>query len=364
VLINFIRTAVIILGPVIGYFQISPDAKGILIGVGAAILIIGFEIAIDRITLDSLIAGVIGAVLGLVSAQLFNWVIYQMNSPRLYEISQQYSLLIHLVMAYLGLVIAVRKKSELDLLDRDIILKGPKRKLMNAHVVDTSVLIDGRIADVCDAKFVSGLLVVPRFVLRELQNIADSSDTHRRSRGRRGMEVLARLQENTEVPVKIFDKDFPDIKEVDGKLVALARELGAKIFTTDFNLNKIAGIQGVTVLNVNDLANALKPVVLPGETMSIFVAKEGKEKDQGVGYLDDGTMVVVEEGRRLIGRKADVMVTSILQTSAGRMIFTKSRERGGHERHERHEPREPEAAEAPPAEERPSSPDKSVNGEP
>ncbi len=330
-LINIIRTIVIILGPVIGYMQISHDAKGILIGVAAALLIISVEILVDRVSLDSLIAGVIGAVIGLVSAQLLNWVIYQLDNPKIYDLSQKYSLLSHVIFAYLGLVIAVRKKSELDLLDRDIIVKGSKKKLMNTHVVDTSVLIDGRIADICEAKFVSGTLVIPRFVLKELQNIADSADTHRRTKGRRGMEILSRLQENPDVPVKIFDKDFDDIKEVDSKLVALSRELGAKIFTTDFNLNKIASLQGVTVLNINDLANALKPVVLPGETMSIFVVKEGKEKDQGIGYLDDGTMVVVEEGRRALGRRVDATVTSILQTSAGRMVFTKSKEK--HQEH-------------------------------
>lgn len=333
-LINIIRIIVIILGPVIGYMQISPDAKGILIGVAAALLIISVEILVDRVSLDSLIAGVIGAVIGLVSAQLLNWVIFQLDNPRLYDLSQKYSLLSHVIFAYLGLVIAVRKKSELDLLDRDIIVKGSKKKLMNTHVVDTSVLIDGRLADICEAKFVSGTLVIPRFVLKELQNIADSADTHRRSKGRRGMEILSRLQENPDVPVKIFDKDFDDIKEVDSKLVALSRELGAKIFTTDFNLNKIASLQGVTVLNINDLANALKPVVLPGETMSIFVVKEGKEKEQGIGYLDDGTMVVVEEGRRALGRRVDATVTSILQTSAGRMVFTKSKEKHQEQHHE------------------------------
>ncbi|HRY29885.1 MAG TPA: hypothetical protein P5079_07585 [Elusimicrobiota bacterium] len=326
-LINLIRLLVIIVGPVIGYMQISPDAKGILIGVAAAVLIIAVEIVIDKVALDALISGVIGAIVGLVSAQLLNWVVYQMDNPRIYELLQKYSLLIHVVFAYLGLAIFVRKRSELELLDRDLIVKGSKKKLSNTHVVDTSVLIDGRIADVCETKFLGGTLVVPRFVLSELQHIADSSDSNRRARGRRGMEILSRLQENPDVPVKIFDKDFADIKEVDSKLVALSKDLGAKILTTDFNLNKIASLQGVVVLNINDLANALKPVVLPGESMSVFVVKEGKEREQGVGYLDDGTMVVVEDGRRFIGHKLNVMVTSILQTSAGRMIFTKSKDR-------------------------------------
>jgi uncharacterized protein YacL len=339
-LINMIRFFVIILGPVIGYFQISPDGKGILIGTGAAILIIAVEIIIDRVALDALISGVIGAIVGLVAAQLINWGIYQVNDPRLFELAQKYSLLTHIVFAYLGLVIFVRKRTELELLDRDLIVKGSKRKSQMLHIIDTSALIDGRIVDVCESRFLSGTLVVPRFVLLELQRIADSPDNARRARGRRGMDMLARLQENPEMPAKIFDKDYPDVKEVDSKLVSLARELGGKIITTDFNLNKVASLQGVVVLNVNDLANALKPVVLPGETMNIFLVKEGKERDQGVGYLDDGTMVVVEEGRRQIGHRLNVTVTSILQTSAGRMIFTRLRDKGGHEPREQQQPAE------------------------
>ncbi len=326
-LINLIRTLVIIAGPTIGYLQISRDWKGIIIGVVAALLIIAVEIVVDRVALDALISAVIGAIIGLVTAQLLRWVVYQMGSPQIYELAEKYSLLSHVVLAYMGMTIFVRKRSELELLDRDLLVKGSKKKMMSAHIVDTSVLIDGRIADVCESKFIYGTMVVPRFVLRELQHIADSSDSARRTRGRRGMEILSRLQENPEIPVKIFDKDFSDIKEVDSKLVALARELGGKILTTDFNLNKIASIQGVTVLNINDLANSLKPVVLPGEGMSVFVVKEGKERDQGIGYLDDGTMVVVEDGHRFIGQKTSVSVTSILQTSAGRMIFTRPREK-------------------------------------
>jgi uncharacterized protein YacL len=227
-------------------------------------------------------------------------------------------------------------------LDRDLIVKGSKKKLQSTHIVDTSVLIDGRVADVCESKFISGTLVVPRFVLQELQNVADSADGAKRARGRRGMDILARLQQNPEVPVKIFDKDYPAIKEVDSKLVALARDLGGKIMTTDFNLNKVASLQGVTVLNINDLANALKPVVLPGETMNLYVVKEGKEKEQGVGYLDDGTMVVVEDGRRHLGQRLQVSVTSILQTSAGRMIFTKSK--GDNRGHSAPAPIQPQTA--------------------
>lgn len=322
-LINIIRGLVIVVGPIIGYTQISKDATGILVGVAAALLVIGAEIVIERVPLDALISAVIGGVMGLVCAQLFNWILFQLGNDRLFAMAQKGSLITHLVLAYLGMVLFLRKRSELELLDRDLLVKGGKRKSAATYLVDTSVLIDGRIADICDTKFISGTLVVPRFILRELQMVADSNESAKRARGRRGMDILARVQENPEVPVRIFDKDFQDIKEVDGKLVALAKDLNAKILTTDFNLNKIASLQGVTVLNVNDLANAMKAVVLPGENMNLYVLKEGKERDQGVAYLDDGTMVVVEDGRRVIGQRVTVTVASILQTSAGRMIFTK-----------------------------------------
>jgi uncharacterized protein YacL len=362
-LINIIRAVVLLGGPAVGYFQISNDWKGILIGLVAAGVVIGVELVIDHIPLDSIISAVIGAILGLISAQLMNWVVFQMNNPKLYELAERYSLLTNLMFACLGAVIFIRKRSELDLIDRDLIVKGGKRKNATTHIVDTSALIDGRVADVCESRFVAGTLVVPRFVLAELQHVADSADAVRRAKGRRGMDILSRLQENAELPVRIFDKDFPEIREVDSKIVSLAKELGAKVITTDFNLNKIASLQGVTVLNVNDLANALKPVVLPGEAMSAFVVKEGKEKDQGVAYLDDGTMVVVEEGRRSVGQKVTVIVSSILQTSAGRMIFAKAvRERHHDQGHRRQEPAAaggapsephgdaPEAGGAPPAE--------------
>jgi uncharacterized protein YacL len=202
----------------------------------------------------------------------------------------------------------------------------------NQKVLDTSVIIDGRIADVCDTGFIEGNLIVPQFILQELQHIADSADSLRRARGRRGLDILHRIQKMSGITVKIVEDDFPKIKEVDAKLVALAKMMDAKILTNDFNLNKVAALQGVPVLNINELANALKPVVLPGETMKVFVLKEGKEQNQGVAYLDDGTMVVVENGRRFIGKNIDVSVTSVLQTTAGRMIF--SRPKNEHDRHE------------------------------
>jgi uncharacterized protein YacL len=188
-------------------------------------------------------------------------------------------------------------------------------------ILDTSVIIDGRIADLSETSFLEGRLIVPRFVLRELQQIADSGDSLKRNRGRRGLDILNKIQKSKKLDVRIHEEDFPDIKEVDAKLIKLAQLLSAKVFTNDFNLNKIAELQGIKVLNINDLANALKPVVLPGELLNVKITKEGKEYSQGVAYLDDGTMIVVDNAKYLIGKTINVTVSSILQTSAGRMIF-------------------------------------------
>lgn len=327
------RLITIVIGPVIGWYKISSDAKGIAIGVGAALFIIAVEIIIDRVPLNHLLFGVIGAGLGLIFAWFVNEAVLLVNDPRLSNVTAKFAPLIYVIMTYLGMVISVRRQQEIDALDRGEIVggKGARRRGQELKVVDTSAIIDGRIADVYETKFLSGTLIVGRFILKELQDIADSSDAGKRSRGRRGLDILQRLQDHPDIQVKVVDKDYPDVRDVDGKLVMLAREFDAQVLTTDFNLNKVASLQGVTVLNVNDLANALKPAVLPGDTMIIFIAKEGKEKEQGVGYLDDGTMVVVEEGRRMVGKKVDVAVTSVLQTSAGRMIFTKMRDKeNGH----------------------------------
>ena len=195
---------------------------------------------------------------------------------------------------------------------------GPERRY---KILDTSVIIDGRIADICETGFVDGTLVVPQFVLKELQFVADSSDALKRNRGRRGLDILQKIQKMASVEVIVSDMDFPNVREVDLKLIELARSLQGKIVTNDFNLNKVAQLRGIEVLNINELANALKPVVLPGESMKVFILKEGKEYNQGVAYLDDGTMVVVDNARRLIGKTIDVIVTSVLQTTAGKMIF-------------------------------------------
>ena len=224
------------------------------------------------------------------------------------------------IMPYIGFLMGARKS---EWFDPGYYLRFFKeKKFGRTHkILDTSVIIDGRIMDICDTAFIEGSLMVPQFVLKELQLIADSSDSLKRQRGRRGLDVLDHLQKSSRVSIVISDLDFPDIKDVDSKLIELAKQVEAKIITNDFNLNKVAQLHKIPVLNINELANALKPVVLPGETMRLFILKEGKEKDQGVAYLDDGTMVVVDNSRKMIGQTIDITVTSVLQTTVGKMIF-------------------------------------------
>lgn len=197
------------------------------------------------------------------------------------------------------------------------------KKTLSLKVLDTSAIIDGRIADICEGGFMEGTIILPRFILQELQHIADSGDNLKRSKGRRGLDVINAIKKCPNVEVKIIDKNYSDIKQVDEKLVALAKELNAKIITNDYNLNKVAEIQNVKVLNINDLSNAIKPIFLPGERINIKIMKEGKEKDQGIAYLNDGTMIVVDNARRFIGRRVEAVVTNVLQTDAGRLIFAK-----------------------------------------
>jgi uncharacterized protein YacL len=223
-------------------------------------------------------------------------------------------------MAYVGLMVGAAKGDYLELSALGGILtdKASRRDL---KILDTSVIIDGRIADVAETGFLTGSLIIPQFILRELQQVADSPDSSKRQRGRRGLDMLNRLQNNSSLDIQIVETDFPAVREVDLKLIELGKQLDAVIVTNDFNLNKVSQLRGVSVLNINELANALKPVVLPGEAMRVFILKEGKEYNQGVAYLDDGTMVVVDNARRLIGKNADIAVTSVLQTTAGKMIF-------------------------------------------
>ncbi len=225
-----------------------------------------------------------------------------------------------IIMPYIGFLVGTQKYEWLDPAHLFSFFQE-KNTGRSYKILDTSVIIDGRIADICDTAFIEGQLVVPQFILKELQLVADSADSIKRQRGRRGLDVLDRLQKSSQVSVVISEMDFPEIKDVDSKLIELAKHLDAKIITNDFNLNKVAQLQGIPVLNINELANALKPVVLPGETIKVFILKEGKEKDQGVAYLDDGTMVVVDNSRKMIGQTVDITVTSVLQTTVGKMIF-------------------------------------------
>jgi len=294
---------------------------GIVLGILFGLLTVYSDLLLRKVDFGTLIGGLIGLSFGLLFAALVFMPIRVMVSEDMAAVS----FLLKGIFGYGGLLVGMRRGRGITLqaLLRMITGKGFEE---NLKILDTSVIIDGRIAEICEAGFVEGVFIVPQFILQELQYIADSQDSIKRARGRRGLDVLHRIQKMTNITVKIIEEDFPKIKEVDSKLVALGQLLNAKIITNDFNLNKVAQLQGVSVLNINELANSLKPVVLPGETMRIFVLKEGKEYNQGVAYLEDGTMVVVENGRRLMGKNAEVSVTSVLQTTAGRMIFAKTKE--------------------------------------
>jgi uncharacterized protein YacL len=316
------RGLILLACPAFTYFAVSKEPNSVAVGAGAGILIVAFEMLLEGMSLLTMIVGIIGGIGGFVASKFLNVMIQSTQLTELVNAWDKFAPLSHFALATLGIVVAVRKFPELDSLDKDI-LASARRRGSDLKVLDTSAIIDGRVVDICETKFLSGAIVVPRFVLNEMHKLADSEDDLKRARGRRGLDMLARMQENPEVPIKIIDRDVPEIDEVDGKLVRLAKDLSAKVMTTDFNLNKVAALEGVVCLNVNDLTTALKPVVLPGEVMTLFVMKAGKEREQGVGYLDDGTMVVIEEGRERIGKRVDAQVTSILQTSAGRMIFSK-----------------------------------------
>lgn len=318
------RAFVILCCPAIVYFQITRTGKGAALGLAVGVVIVVIEMLIAEVNLLTMISGILGASFGIIVAKLMDYTVFQIGNEALYSAWDKYSTLRYFAFGVLGMIVAVRKFPEFDELDKDILKMG-KRRGADMKILDTSAIIDGRVIDISETKFLSGTLIVPRFVLNELHQLADSPDSLKRARGRRGLDILARLQENPDIPVKILDKDVAEIPDVDGKVVRLARDMGAKVITTDFNMNKMAALEAVVCLNVNDLGTALKPVVLPGESMSLFVMKEGKEREQGVAYLDDGTMVVIEDGRKHIGKRVEVGVTSILQTSAGRMIFAKAR---------------------------------------
>ena len=294
--------------------------------------IVGFlkwiEDGLIRLPIGDLFFGSLGLIIGLVISYLIN---LPLQEIKLQWISQIVPLFLMILLGYLGFQVGFRRREELAnlvnlnrrdkkrVLEEEVLIE-PQSK---PKILDTSVIIDGRIADICQTNFLEGPIVIPQFVLGELQHIADSSDVLKRNRGRRGLDILNRIQKELSISVEIYEGDFEDIPEVDSKLIKLAKVMDGILVTNDYNLNKVSDFQGVEVLNINDLANAVKPVVLPGEELVVQVIKDGKEQKQGIAYLDDGTMIVVEEGRDYIGKTIEVLITSVLQTSAGRMIFAK-----------------------------------------
>ncbi|HYB95910.1 MAG TPA: PIN domain-containing protein [Vicinamibacterales bacterium] len=298
----------------------------IAFGAGLAAVGVLFEWQLRHTAVTHMLGAFIGGAAGLLLAKGISAALFWIDHGD-QRVAFLHSFIL-LTFSYLGLVIGGRKGEWLEPARLISLFRnaGPER---HYKILDTSVIIDGRVADLCDTGFIDGALVIPQFVLKELQLVADSSDSMKRNRGRRGLDILQKIQKMSGVAVVISDVDFPDVKEVDLKLIELARSLNGKIVTNDFNLNKVAQLRGVDVLNINELANALKPVVLPGEIMKVFILKEGKEYNQGVAYLDDGTMVVVDNARKMISKTIDIVVTSVLQTTAGKMIFGRYLEPGG-----------------------------------
>ena len=318
----------LLLGLGVGFASGSGDSTHLFIGAALGALISGIIIAVQqslqRVPSVMAIGAGVGFSIGVVLAGVLIFSAGQIF-PQSTLVTQFGTMAVLIVLPYLGLIVGLRLGESSDWK-----IGTKEEQASNSAAVpkllDTSVIIDGRIADICETGFIEGKFIIPQFILQELQHISDSSDGLKRARGRRGLDILNHIQKKIDIDVTIVEEDFPHIKEVDAKLVELGKKLGAKILTNDLNLNKVAELQGVHVLNINDLSNALKPVVLPGETIRVFVLKEGKETGQGVAYLDDGTMVVVDNAKRCIGKNVDVIVTSVLQTSAGRMIFTRVKE--------------------------------------
>jgi uncharacterized protein YacL len=290
-----------------------------------AVAVILFEVRLRRASLRRLIGAATGSILGILGAYLTSLVLMNTSMPA--GERSYFSLIVFLVMAYIGLIVGANKGDMLNLQALGGLFGSERNMRHTFKLLDTSVIIDGRIADIAEAQFLDGAVVIPQFVLHELQLVADSADPLKRQRGRRGLEVLQRIQKIPNLDVQIAEDDFQNIADVDLKLIELAKRYDAKIITNDFNLNKVATLQGIEILNVNQLANALKPVVLPGETMRVFILREGKEYNQGVAYLDDGTMVVVDAARKMINKTIDIIVTSVHQTTAGKMIFGRYDER-------------------------------------
>jgi uncharacterized protein YacL len=317
--LNLFRAFVVVLLAHAGYVY-SPFEKepwlGLVLGLGTAAGLIALEHKMRNVSGPHLVGALIGGVTGLFAARLAWGALAGLDIMG----GDFVHVLLVVFLAYVGIVIGLQKGEWFEPAHIIAAFRDSTR-LHQYKVLDTSVIIDGRIADICETGFLEGTLVVPQFVLRELQQVADSSDSLKRNRGRRGLDILQKIQKMAHVQVQIVETDFPEVREVDLKLIELARRMSGKIVTNDFNLNKVAQLRGVPVLNINELANSLKPVVLPGEVMRVFIIKEGKEAGQGVGYLDDGTMVVVDQAKRALGKTIEVSVTSVLQTTAGKMIF-------------------------------------------
>ncbi|MCI0469628.1 MAG: PIN domain-containing protein [Nitrospirae bacterium] len=319
------RTAMIAIFIIGGYLyglKYGYLLHGIISGFLAGVLAVFIESRLRLLSIGSILGGLLGIVVGLVFAGL-------VLLPFRYSVSRESWIISFFILSallgYGGLFVGLHKGKNLSIAGIMRLFKGQEAD-EDVKILDTSVIIDGRIADIVDVGFLENIFVIPQFILQELQYIADSPDPMRRTKGRRGLDILHRMQKMSNIQIKIAEEDFPKIKEVDAKLIALAKVMNAKIVTNDYNLNKVAQVQGIAILNINELASVLKPVVLPGETMNVFILKEGKEYNQGIAYLDDGTMVVVENSRRYIGKNTEVIVTSVLQTTAGRMIFAKMKE--------------------------------------
>ncbi len=323
--LSYIRLLFVTLAAVVGYhigILLDPlwGAIGVLLGPLVAVLVIALERSLSGISVRGLSAAVFGLLLALLVSKLLIGVIDAFAMDVLW--SSAVKIMMVLILSYLGMIFALRGRDEFNVVIPYV--KFQRQEVdMSPVLLDTSVIIDGRIADVLTTKFVDGRMLLPSFVLKELHQIADSPDASKRTRGRRGLEILNRIRKNSHISFKIHEDDSIEGADVDGKLLKLAKVLDAKILTNDYNLNRVSELHGVTVLNLNDLANALKPVLIPGETMEIHLAKKGKEPDQAVGYLNDGTMVVVENAKDHVGKTTRVAVTSVLQTSAGRMIFAR-----------------------------------------
>ena len=310
------------------YFQrpfVLEGPAAIAVGVLCGMAVVAFELRIREVSMKRLIGAAFGSVLGILGAYLISLVL-ELAAPDNTTVPFLQILLLAF-MTYCGLLVGAAKGEMLNLAAFGGLFGSETSGKTSFKILDTSVIIDGRIADIAETGFIEGPVVIPQFVLRELQQVADSSDGSKRNRGRRGLDILQRIQKMPQLTVQIVEDDFPNIREVDMKLIELAKLYNCKIMTNDFNLNKVAQVRGVEVLNINELANGLKPLVLPGETMRVFILKEGKEPTQGVAYLDDGTMVVVDNARKLISKTVDVTVTSVLQTTAGKMIFGRYDER-------------------------------------